>query len=280
MQMVATVSLMDPNHLLDERKLLHTVFVREERDGGIFYVYKYDQRYYKILSACAKLRLKTKNLPEGNPTYIEVKFSDWAAVVGETLPGETAPMQTAASNNNPATGLARFAPAVPPAAEPVLETADVMAAVPAEPISDAADIAQAVEALAAAAPAAIYEPRLETITPEPLAQDSGDKHARSQRIREQSFKSREEALFTREEAVKIREDAVKDRENGILDGEEEIVALEKSLIEKEANLNNLEAELQQLQQHLDTEAAQLLRQKQEIQKLAGHLQRFSETLMG
>jgi hypothetical protein len=278
--MASTVSLMDPNHLLDERKLLHTVFAREERDGGIFYVYKYDQRYYKILSACAKLRLKTKNLPEGNPTYIEVKFSDWAAVVGESLPDGSAPVQPASTHNS-GTSIARFASVVPAAAEVIEETEeekDNSPIVPAEPISNADDIAQAVEALAATAPATLYEPRAETATA-PLG-DINDKQARSQRIREQSFKSREEALFTREEAVKIREDAVKDRENGILDGEEEIVALEKSLIEKEANLNNLEAELQQLQQHLDTEAAQLLRQKQEIQKLAGHLQRFSETLMG
>lgn len=280
--MAATVSLMDPNHLLDERKLLHTVFVREERDSGVFYVYKYDQRYYKILSACAKLRLKTKNLPEGNPTYIEVKFSDWAAVVGETLDGAAAPEQSIPAQPITASISSLVVPAAPTAAHSVSTAAEEAIVIPAEPISSAAVIAEAVEALAATAPAvAVYEPRIESLpAATPIKQeDSADKIERSQRIREQSFKSREEALFTREKAVKVREDAVKDRENSIVDGESEIEIWEKNLANKEQELNQLEAELQRLQQQLDAEAAQLLKQKQEIQRLAGHLQRFSDTLM-
>ncbi len=78
------------NNFEEEKQFLRDVFEKEDRNGSSFYIYNYDQRYYKVLSACAKLRLKTRNLPEGNPHYIEINGDDWARIMEDNEAAEKA----------------------------------------------------------------------------------------------------------------------------------------------------------------------------------------------
>jgi hypothetical protein len=231
------LSLASESGFQEERKLLQEVFEAEQRPDGGYFVYTYDQRYYKVLSACAKLRLRTRNLPEGNPSYIEVATVDWEAIFGNA----DAPVLAEQSN---------VLPLRP-------ETAVAM---PVEHVAVEDDeatefnIEQAVEDLAKATHTKAShftnttnafqettpEPSLEqrkTVTME--AVDLEQRQKETYRARTEALQSREEAINSREEAVRSREDAAKNREGSIGALEREIAASEATFIEKEKDIKKL-----------------------------------------
>lgn len=256
-------TLGDKTELGQEKALLLEVFEREERPDGDYHVYSYDNRYYKVLSACAKLRLKTRNLPEGNPSYIEIRSDDWQRVFG-------APKLTAAP-----------APAAPAPSRSANVRVDVTTVRP-EP-ADEPDIEEAVEKLATRSqngPASTRRmneegPRME-LTRGPKADDlqAGSYHSKLQ-----ALKSREQALATREEAVRIREEAVQEREGSVAGAEEDLFITEQRLQGKEKDLDGFSQDLEQLRRDLDEEMAELRVQKQKIIDLADHLRRTASGLL-
>lgn len=256
------LSLASESGFQEERKLLEDVFESEQRPDGTYFVYTYDQRYYKVLSACAKLRLKTRNLPEGNPSYIEVSAVDWEAVFGGVSVVVPAQEQQNHASLSPVTST--------PAVEED-ETTDF-------------NIEEAVEELAQASkaessfadqPVPQPEPR-KSVTME--AVDLEQRQKETYRARTEALQSREEAINSREDAVRSREDAAKNRESSISALEREIAASEATVTEKEKEIEARYEKLERQRIELEEQAALLQKQKQQLADLAAHLRGVADAL--
>ncbi len=252
-------ALSEKHELSAEKALLEDVFEQESRPDGDYYIYNYDQRYYKVLSACAKLKLKVRNLPEGNPSYVEIKAEDWDRVIV----GTSAPAAAPAETTRPAfaSGALRMMDITTPVNE------------------DEPDIERAVERLAARSAPAIRIsdkeiPMEDTRPVRPEETLSASYHAKLQ-----ALKSREQALSTREEAVHIREEAVQQREAAITGAEEDLYATEQRLAAKEKDLEAFSDDLEALRRDLDEETAYLKDQRKQMLDLAEHLRKSAESLL-
>ena len=238
-------ALSEKTELGVEKALLEDVFELETRPDGDYYIYNYDQRYYKVLSACAKLKLKVRNLPEGNPSYVEARAEDWDRMM--TGNASVAPLKGAVS--------------------------------PTAVNEDEPDIARAVERLAARAalPVRVSEkeiPMEETRPVRPEEAQSASYHAKLQ-----ALKSREQALSTREEAVRIREEAVQQREGAVASAEEDLFATEQRLASKEKDLDAFSEDLEGLRRELDEETTYLKGQRKQMLDLAEHLRKSADGLL-
>ncbi len=299
------VSLSDDQNLNAEKALLSEVFEKETRADGEYYLYNYDQKYYKVLSACAKLRLRTKNLPEGNPNFIEVKASDWDAVFsGKSSDADAtttnirhlsfeSPKARDANEQNPQSSALRHSNTVfddgSLADSPVVLTT---------PIDDedtinetVATIKQQVEAI---------EPDVTFITPAQspkteskimssadvldtpsteLNNDINEKMESSYQARVASMKTRESALKMREDAIRIREEAIKAREDALQANEDEIQFTERTIKSKERILTEKSEQLKTLEAEIREQEERLKRQKKEIASLAEYLQHAADKLL-
>jgi hypothetical protein len=286
------LSLASESGFQEERKLLQDVFEVEERPDGSYFVYNYDQRYYKVLSACAKLRLKTRNLPEGNPSYIEVSAADWDTVfTGFTGGPIVRPGPKPENSDQQKTIFSPVSPVSPVATEAFLE----------EDETTDFNIEEAVEELAQASRTATFstessfnpvhfgsaplsaapsfnidsEPR-KTVTMEAI--DLEQRQKETYRARTEALQSREEAISSREDAVRSREDAAKNRESSIGALEREIAASEAIFIEKEKDIEARYEKLERQRVELEDQAALLHKQKQQLSDLAAHVRRVADAL--
>jgi hypothetical protein len=269
-------ALSEKTELSAEKKLLKDVFERENRPDGDYFIYSYDQRYYKVLSACAKLKLKTRNLPEGNPSYIEVRAEEWDRMMSG-IAAPAVPVKT------------------PPANDSKKQTAPIHAEITIT--EDEPDIERAVEQLAAhaaAAPQKRAERTVEKETIMPVDEIRATSPSRSETRPEtrfedpnsatyqsklQALKSREQALFTREDAVRIREEAVQQREAAVAGAEEDLFASEQRLGLREKDLEAFSNDLESLRHELNEETDYLQNQRKQLLDLADHLRASAEGLL-
>jgi hypothetical protein len=261
------LSLASESGFQEERKLLEDVFESEQRPDGTYFVYTYDQRYYKVLSACAKLRLKTRNLPEGNPSYIEITAADWETVFGGiTIVAPAEEQQNGISLS-------------PVDSAPVIEedeTTDFNIEEAVEELAQASKTAPVLaESSFAAQPAPQPEPR-KSVTME--AVDLEQRQKETYRARTEALQSREEAINSREDAVRSREDAAKNRESTIGALEREIAISEATFTEKEKEIEARYEKLERQRIDLEDQAALLQKQKQQLADLAAHLRSVADTL--
>lgn len=304
------VSLVDDSNFEEEKQLLRAVFLQDNRADGVYWVYNYDQRYYKVLSACAKLRLRTRNLPEGNPSYIEIKGKDWAQVIGGIALEEPAAVEKTpefveysfpkeetfaespafVSNNNDAeedifveeTEELEEYQQQPEYSIALEEQESSMSYIEEETGGKAGDddqdIEQAVARLASRSDtAARQQPALSVVA---ASEESlTEKRRFSEQAGQNALRTREVALQSREEAVRLREDAVRSREESLQVTEEELSIAEHTILAKEKRLEERTGKLNVLKEQLDKEAAFLLAQKQEIQKLGEHIRKVSTSLL-
>jgi hypothetical protein len=235
-----------------EKTLLEEVFEVETRPDGEYYIYNYDQMYYKVLSACAKLKLKIRNLPEGNPSYVEVRAEEWDRAM---------------------TGSATVTPIPSARPAPVVQPFTAVA-------EDEPDIARAVERLAARSAAPVRAVEKETLMEETRPVRLEDTQKASYQSKIQVLKSREHALSTREEAVRLREEAVQQREAAVSSAEEDLFANEQRLASKEKDLEAFSSDLDAMRRELDEETEYLKGQRKQMLDLAEHLRKSADTLMG
>ena len=251
-------ALSQKNEHSAEKTLLEEVFELETRPDGDYFIYNYDQRYYKVLSACAKLKLKVRNLPEGNPSYVEIRAEDWDRVMIGEVPTSLSPSPASPASIVPAV----FRSAVTPVNE------------------DEPDIEGAVERLAARSVVSSLranekESPMEETRPVRLE----DSQATTYQAKLQALKSREQALSTREEAVRIREEAVQQREAAVSGAEEDLFATEQRLSAREKDLGAFSEDLEALRRELDEETAYLKNQRTQMLNLAEHLRKSAEGLL-
>jgi hypothetical protein len=264
------VSLIDQQSYAPERQLLAEVFQQELRDGQLVWIYHYDQRYYKVLSACAKLRLKTKNLPEGNPTFIEVKDTDWQQIINTS--GATDAPSPAPSHQPPTQEQSQKNFAYQDFIKPSFDTNAPLQQefVPPQPSPIQPTFVQPyTQQHHVEAPKQAVIQRI----------DPKESMRRAEEAHQQSIHTRETSLKTREESIRVREHAVKEREKAIVANDQDLNLLDETLSSKEQRQESRQTKLDYLKGRLDSEAAKLLGQKDEIRKLADHLDKASRNLM-
>ncbi|MFN7901951.1 MAG: hypothetical protein ACK5O1_03845 [Holosporales bacterium] len=241
---------------LEGRDLVLEVFEPGEWDNVPCYVYEHDDRYFKVMTACAKLRLKTRNLPENEPKYVMIRQEDWVTVFGaEDSP--SSPQITEPENAAPVAIVEPVqAPVQIPVPQPILQPA------PKPVVPPPVTVVTVETPVIAAPPPPPPPPPLPPPSPEEI------------------YRSRENALMNREDALRVREESVRTREVNLLNDDGEIALLQQTVEAKQADLDSKKKQLGVFQEYLAGEASNLRRQQQILQRLANDIQVVSEKLGG
>jgi hypothetical protein len=251
---------------IEGRDLVLEVFEPGEWDNVPCYVYEHDDRYFKVMTACAKLRLKTRNLPENEPKYVMIRQEDWVSVFGAEEP--PASLQgTEPESTEPEI----IEPEIiePEIIEPEIVEAEIASSAPVvaptpKPVVDAPVVVLRGEKPNSAPPAPAPAPP----PPPPPAPPS----------LEETYRSRETALMNREDALRVREESVRSRDMSLLSEEGEIALLQQAVEAKQADFESKKKQLGVFQDHLAGEASHLRRQQQVLQRLANDVQAVSAKL--